>query len=106
MRRKSVKNSLGAALCLVTFVGCTPSPDIQDGGLNDRVKACSAGFSEGTRMGLDASLHKLSLSGELTSDVKEETRSLIFDEIPNDDRLKAYEDYISCIQKKWNDNKN
>lgn len=84
------------------LTGCDGSPDIRDGVINDRVKACSAGFSNETGASLNASLDKASLKGDLSGDFKHETKSSIFSEIPGKDRIKAYEDYISCIEKNWN----
>jgi hypothetical protein len=91
-------------LLLVGLVlsGCMNSPDIEDKTLNDRVKACSAGFSEQVQCGLNASMDKAQLKGGIDSSIKEETKSIIFSEIPEKDRLRAYEDYIGCIQKNWN----
>jgi len=81
---------------------CDRSADIQDDVINDRVKACSAGFSNETTLALRSSLNKLALSGYFAGEFKHDTRSAIFSEIPELDRVKAYEDYISCIEKNWN----
>lgn len=89
-------------LPLFGLCACVNSPDIQNDVLNDRVKACSAGFSESAKLSLDASLNKAAMAGNITPEVKEETKSIIFSEIPDGDRLKAYEDYIGCIEKNWN----
>lgn len=84
------------------LTGCMNSPDIENKTLNDRVKACSAGFSEQIQGSLNASIEKANLNGKLDVGIKEETHSIIFSEIPEVDRLKAYEDYIGCIDKNWN----
>lgn len=81
--------------------GCR-TPDLEDTKINDRVKACSAGFSEETRASLHASIDKANLSGDITPEMKEETRSIIFSQLPESDRLKGYEDYIACVEKDWN----
>lgn len=95
---KMIKNILIPGL----LSGCMSSPDIQNKGLNDRVKACSAGFSERAQGSLNASIEKVNLKGDLDASVKEETQSIIFTEIPEKDRLGAYRDYIRCIEKSWN----
>lgn len=84
------------------LASCNDSSDIKDSMINDRVKACSAGFSRENGAALSASLDKASLKGDLSGNFKEETKSIIFSEIPDADRVKAYEDYISCIEKNWN----
>ena len=85
----------------IMLSGCS-SPNIENQCLNDRVKACSAGFSQETQAALHASLEKAKLQGELSGDVKQETRSMIFSQMAEKDKLKAYEDYIKCIEKHWN----
>lgn len=84
------------------MTGCMSFPEIQDKTLNDRVKACSAGFSEQVQGSLNVSMDKAHLIGGVNSNIKEETRSIIFSQIPEKDRLKAYEDYIGCVEKNWN----
>lgn len=91
-------------LPLFGLCACVNSPDIQNETLNDRVKACSAGFSEDTRVSLHASLDKAALAGALTPEIKQETKSIIFTQLPESDRLKGYEDYIACVEKDWNHN--
>jgi hypothetical protein len=95
MRKKSV-------LVALFLSGCINSPEIQNDNLNDRVKACSAGFSENVQANLNASIDKAQLRGQIDGGIKEETRSIIFSQIPDVDRLKAYEDYIGCIERNWN----
>lgn len=84
------------------FLGCVSSADIKDETLNDRVKACGGGFSETSQASLAASLNKASLAGEGKAGIYEETKAIIFSEIDAPYRIKAYEDYITCIEKKWN----
>ncbi len=86
----------------IAIAGCVNSPEIEDGHLNDRVKACAAGFSEQAQAGLSASLNKAALSGSLSGEVKEETQGIIFSEVADADKVKVYEDYIACIEKNWN----
>jgi hypothetical protein len=86
----------------VILTGCIHSPDIQDQKINDRVKACGAGFSEALQLALNASLSKANLNGSAKSDFKEETKATIFAQMPEGDKLKSYEDYIGCIEKNWN----
>lgn len=97
------RNTLSLIGLLTLFSGCAGSPEIQDDHLNDRVKACAAGFSEQAQAGLHATLNKAAVSGDLSGDVKQETRGIIFSEFSNSaDKVKVYEDYISCIEKNWN----
>lgn len=94
-------NTVLAGIMILSIAACE-SPNIKDSILNDRVKACSAGFSEETQVALNASLNKAKLSGGLSGEAKDETRSVIFSQLPDGDKLKAYEDYIGCIEKNWN----
>ncbi len=89
-------------LLALLLSGCMHSPDIQNSNLNDRVKACSAGFSDNVQGDLNASIDRAALKGQIDGGVKEETRAIIFSQIPDGDKLKAYEDYIGCIEKNWN----
>lgn len=88
-------------LISLLLLGCH-SPEVSDAKINDRVKACSAGFSEGLQASLHASANKAALSGEFGGEFHEETKSLIISELPESDKLKGYEDYIKCVQTKWN----
>ncbi len=95
-------NILIALIAFLFLQGGCASPQIQNDRLNDKVKACSAGFSSGAQGALHASLNKAALSGGIDGNAIEETRSIIFSEIPENMRVQAYEDYIKCIQKDWN----
>lgn len=86
----------------IALVCCRGPADIDNDLLNDRVKACSAGFSSSTRAGLHAELTKASLEGKVGGDFSEDTKSMIFAELPEQDREKGYRDYIGCIQQNWN----
>lgn len=87
---------------LPLFLTACESPGIKNDTLSDRVKACSGGFSITTQGDLHASVNKENLEGGLSAGVKEETRSIIFSEIPEKDRHEVYHDYIRCIEKHWN----
>ena len=97
-----ISNNIQCLITLLILSGCADNPNIEDRTLNDRVKACSSGFSENIKGNLDASLDKSAISGKITGETRQETKSLIFDAMPEKDRLKAYEDYIACIEKHWN----
>lgn len=86
---------------LVLLTACSPH-NIQDSVVSDRVKACSAGFSDETRAQLHASLEKAAASGTIDGDVKQETKSLIFAETPIEEHVKVYEDYLKCVEANWN----
>lgn len=88
-------------LTVLSLCACS-SPNIQDNTLNDRVKACSAGFSDTAKDSLNGSVSMLNLQGGISNDFREQTKSVIFDELPPADRLKGYEDYITCVEKNWN----
>ena len=83
------------------IAGCS-SHDIHDSVVSDRVKACSAGFSDETQAKLHASLEKAAATGGIEGDVKQETKALIFAETPIEDHVKVYEDYLKCIEANWN----
>lgn len=83
------------------LVACS-SHDIKDSVVSDRVKACSAGFSDETQAKLHASLEKAAATGSIEGDVKQETKSLIFAETPIEDHVKVYEDYLKCVEANWN----
>jgi hypothetical protein len=80
------------------------STEIENKTLDDRVKACSAGFSIETQAALNASVQKAQLKGDIGGDMREETKAVIFSQMPDQYKLKAYEDYIGCIEKNWNKN--
>lgn len=83
------------------LVACS-SHDIHDSVVSDRVKACSAGFSDETQAKLHASLEKAAATGGIEGDVKQETKALIFSETPIEDHIKVYEDYLKCVEDNWN----
>jgi hypothetical protein len=85
----------------IVLMACSPHT-IKDSLVNDRVKACSAGFSDDTRAQLHASLQKASVSGDINGNVTQETKSLIFAETPVKDHVKVYEDYLKCVEANWN----
>jgi hypothetical protein len=85
----------------ILLTACS-SHDIKDSVVSDRVKACSAGFSDETQAKLHASLEKQSASGTIDGNIKQETKSLIFAETPIEDHVKVYEDYLKCVEANWN----
>jgi hypothetical protein len=94
-------NKLTALSISLLLTACS-SHDIQDSVVSDRVKACSAGFSDETQAKLHASLEKAAMSGSIGTDVKQETKALIFAETPVEDHVKVYEDYLACVEANWN----
>lgn len=90
------------ALSVTLLLAACSSHDIQDSVVNDRVKACSAGFSDETQALLHASLEKAAATGGIYGDVKQETKALIFAETPVEDHVKVYEDYLKCVEANWN----
>lgn len=92
---------LAIATVSILLTACS-SHDIKDSVVSDRVKACSAGFSDETQAKLHASLDKASASGAIDGDVKRETKSLIFAETPIEEHVKVYEDYLKCVEANWN----
>lgn len=87
-------------ICALGLTACA-NDKIQDSVVSDRVKACSAGFSDDLQAQLHASLSKAN-GGDLTADIKQETQALIFAETPIDQHLQVYEDYIKCVESNWN----
>lgn len=87
---------------LILGNGCS-SPDINNSQLRDRVRACGAGFSEDVNLALNASFEEVALQGGASGDFNGRAQAIIFSELPPQDRLKAYEDYIKCIQTDWNE---
>lgn len=92
---------LSIVIVSLIMISCS-SHEIKDSVVSDRVKACSAGFSDETRAQLHASLEKASASGTIDGDVKQETKSLIFAETPIEEHVKVYEDYLKCVEANWN----
>jgi hypothetical protein len=86
---------------LLLLSGCHYT-QINDIKINDRVKACSAGFSEEMQIALHASLHNINEGIDGSLQLHEDSKSMIFSQLQESDRIKAYEDYIKCIQKHWN----
>ena len=89
-------------ILLPLLLAACSSHDIKDSIVSDRVKACSAGFSDETQAKLHASLEKAAASGGIEGDIKQETKSLIFAETPIEDHVKVYEDYLKCVEANWN----
>ena len=83
---------------LGSLTACLKTADIKNQTLRDRVCACSAGFSNDVSAGLQLAYDKTTLKGGVLADLKSESQSVIFSQLPEQDRLKAYEDYIRCIE--------
>lgn len=97
---KAVK-ILGLVVWGNLLAGCTSPAMIHNQSLQDKVIACGAGYSDNATGSLVAAYHQTAPSGELTTDFKENARTIIFKELPPEARLKGYEDYIKCIQSDW-----
>lgn len=80
--------------------GCNSDQGIKNDVLRERVIACGAGFSDETVADLHASYLAHAFNGQLGGQFKDQARAMIFSEIAPQDRLKAYEDYIKCIESK------
>jgi hypothetical protein len=100
--KASLRLFISIASFLIIISGCTPQSDIKNQALRDRVCACSAGFSSDIGASLQIAYDKTSISGGTSADFKNETQAIIFSELPEQDRLRAYEDYINCIEQDWN----
>ncbi|MEI8295549.1 MAG: hypothetical protein WCG04_03380 [Alphaproteobacteria bacterium] len=94
-----MKNELILVLALV-LSSCSSDKGINNCALRDRVIACGAGFSEDTQASLVSSIDKTTVKADAAVDFKDEVKIVIFNKIPPSDRLKAYEDYIRCIEAK------
>lgn len=88
---------------LLAINGCTDTVVLQNNHLRDRVIACSAGFSDTIGTQLTAAYDQAAFKGELPIEFKRVAQALILEEMPVADRLAAYQDYINCIEKPWND---
>lgn len=77
-------------------------PGIEDTSVKERVIACSGGFSDSANLALAETFDRTAYSGQLSSGFKIQARPIIFSEVPPQDRLAAYQDYIKCIEEKWN----
>ena len=84
--------------------GCAfDNQEIEDKNLRDRVAACGGGFSNEAVASLQA-LYLPSFIPQGDLDIQLSTKQIIFSEIPEPDRLKAYENYIRCIKSLANSN--
>ena len=77
---------------------CAFNEEIYNKKLHDKVLACAAGFSDDIQADLEAAYHKTNPDGGITTDFKENSQAVIFSSLPPIDRLKAYKDYIQCIE--------
>lgn len=89
---------LGGALSMLLHA-CQPYYEhIKDQKLRDRVVACGVGFSDEAKAQLEVAYLKHKLNGDLSASFRDSAQSIILDDVPPQDRLKAYEDYIKCIK--------
>jgi hypothetical protein len=102
MKLKTKNLMIFGIMSVIAITGCSNNNSIKDKSVDSRVKACSAGFTYETRSGLAASLDKAALSGQINSDVRDESKALIFSETPTKDHIRVYEDYIRCLESNWN----
>ncbi|MBI2706949.1 MAG: hypothetical protein HYX35_01315 [Proteobacteria bacterium] len=72
--------------------------EIENSSLRDKVLACGAGFSDAAVASLDAAYMSSSFEAKANANFHESAKEIIFSELPPQDRLKAYEDYIRCIE--------
>lgn len=81
------------------LTGCAfKNQGIENPQLRDRVLACGAGFSDSTLGSLQAAYEAYPFEGEAKAGFKESAKEIIFIELPPQDRFKAYEDYLKCIE--------
>lgn len=64
----------------------------------ERVLACGAGFSEAAQASLHAAYRISAMDGKISAHGKEISQAVIFSQLPEQDRLKGYEDYIRCLE--------
>ena len=83
--------------CALLLMGCSNDIDIKNQKLKDKVNACSLAFSEELSLNLSEHIEKSLMDGKLSAGFKDGLLT-IFDILPEADRLKAYEDYIACIE--------
>jgi hypothetical protein len=89
----------GFLLMMACIAGCKEGPSTPESLLRDHVRACGAGFSDELQSSLSDSLLIHSLKNTFEAGFKVQAKELIFEELPPKDRLKAYEDYLECIEK-------
>jgi len=93
----------GAFLGTILLSACnTTMPGIEDAHVKERVIACGGGFSDSANLALADTFDRTAYNGQLSSGFKIQARPIIFSEIPPQDRLVAYQDYIKCVEEKWN----
>lgn len=89
----------------VLLSACNTAPDIQDPHVKERVIACSGGFSDTANLALGDIFDRTAYSNQLSAGFKLQARPIIFSEIPPQDRLATYQDYLKCIEEKWDTSK-
>lgn len=81
------------------LVGCAfQDQEIQNKTLRDKVIACGAGFSDEALGSLGAAYAVSPFDTRANAGFKTSAEEIIFSELPPQDRLKAYKDYIACIE--------
>ncbi|OJX10532.1 MAG: hypothetical protein BGO77_02985 [Caedibacter sp. 37-49] len=79
--------------------GCSfQNQEIRNQALRDRVIACGAGFSDSALGSLGASYAAYPFEAQASTGFRTSAREIIFSELPPQDRLKAYQNYITCIE--------
>lgn len=88
-------------LSTLLLSACNSIPGIEDAHVKERVIACGGGFSDSANLALADTFDRTAFSGQLSAGFKSQVQSIIFSEIPPQDRLAAYQDYIKCIEEEW-----
>ena len=90
----------GLFLTSLLLSSCSNQPSIHDVALRDKVVACGSGFSDNVavQLGADYELSMQKGEGNLKDDFSNKAEATIFFEIPEKDRLQAYNSYIKCIE--------
>ncbi len=96
--KNSILSNLFFLVTIFYISGCVfKTQGIEDKNLRDRVIACGAGLSDEALLSLQAA-HDSLLNSQGLLDFKIVAREVIFSEVLESDRLKAYEYYIQCIE--------
>lgn len=91
----------GVFFSTILLSACNTAPGIEDPHVKERVIACGGGFSDSANLALADTFDRTAYSGQLSAGFKIQARPIIFSEVPPRDRLAAYQDYIKCIEEKW-----
>lgn len=83
----------------VLLTGCAfQDQGIENKTLRDKVIACGAGFSDITLGELGTADEKFPFHLQADAGLKSSAEETIFTELPPQDRLRAYKEYIACIK--------